>query len=67
MARREPRDPTALQVHSTFEPHRGTPDSVAHAYECVVPMPHRTVAGSPPSRRSEEEEHTQPIRERKIS
>ena len=66
MARREPRQPTALKVHVTFEPSRGTPDGVAHAYECVVPMPHRPVAGSPPPKVSEEE-HTQHLRERKVS
>ena len=66
MARREPRHPTALKVHVTFEPHRGTPDCVAHAYECVVPMPRRRIAGSPPPRVLEEE-HTQGLRERKVS
>jgi hypothetical protein len=66
MARREPRQPTALKVHVTFEPSRGTPDCVAHAYECVVPMPHRLVAGSPPPSVSEEE-HTQRLQERKVS
>jgi hypothetical protein len=44
MARRELRQPTALQVRVTFEPHRGTPDCVAHAYEHLVPWPRRTVA-----------------------
>lgn len=67
MARREPRPPTALKVHVTFEPHRGTPDCVAHAYECVVPMRHRPVAGNPSPTVSGEEGHTQRIRERKIS
>jgi hypothetical protein len=67
MARREPRHPTGLKVHVTFEPNRGTPDCVAHAYECVVPMPHRTVAGSPSPHMSEEEGRTQQMRERKVS
>jgi len=43
MARREPRPPTVLHVRVTFEPHRGTPDCVAHAYEHIVPWPRRTV------------------------
>jgi hypothetical protein len=44
MAHREPRQPTALQVRVTFEPHRRTPDCVAHAYEHIVPWPRRMVA-----------------------
>ena len=67
MARREPRHPTGLKVHVTFEPHRGTPDCVAHAYECVVPLHHRLVAGSPAPTRAEEEGYTQRIKERKVS
>ena len=45
MACREPRQLTALQVRVTFEPHRGTPDCVAHAYEHIVPWPRRKVVG----------------------
>ena len=67
MAHREPRHPTVLKVDVTFEPNRGTPDCVAHAYECVVPMRHRPVAGSPSPTISEEEGHTQRIKERKVS
>lgn len=67
MARREPRQLTALKVHVTFEPSRGTPACVAHAYECVVPMLHRTIAGSPPPHVSEEEGGTQQRQERKVS
>jgi hypothetical protein len=66
MARREPRQPTALKVHVTVEPSRGTPDCVAQAYEYVVPLSHRPIAGSPSARPSGEEEK-QPRRERKVS
>ena len=61
MARREPQQPTALQVRVTFEPHRGTPDCVAHAYEQIVPWPRRTVArkASAPQREAEHTQHEQ--------
>ena len=49
MARRESIRPTALKVRVTFEPHRGTSDHVAHAYERVVPGPHRMVARTAPA------------------
>jgi hypothetical protein len=67
MAHRALRHPTALKVHVTFEPNRGTPDGVAHASACVVPMPHRPVAGSPSPIVSEEEGRTQRRRARKVS
>jgi hypothetical protein len=67
MARREPRHPMGLKVHVMFELHRGTPDCVAHAYECVVPRPRPPIAGSPSPTVSQEEGHTQQIRERKVS
>ena len=67
MAHREPLRPTALKVQVMFEPSRGTPDCVAQAYEYVVPLPHRPVAGSPPARRPGREEHTQHSREERAS
>jgi hypothetical protein len=67
MARRERLRPTALTVHSTFEPSRGTPACVARAYECVVPMPRRPVAESPPAHRPTGEGGTQPGGRRKAS
>ena len=66
MARREPRHPTALQVRVTFEPHRGTPDCVAHAYEQIVPWPRRTVAHKAAAALGEAE-HTQPVGRRNAS
>jgi hypothetical protein len=59
MARREPRQHTALKVRVTFEPHHGTPECVAHAYERIVPGPCRTVARNAPATQREAE-HTQP-------
>ena len=61
MARREPRPPTALQVRVTFEPHRGTADCVAHAYEPIVPWPHRTVVrqAAAPQREAEHMQQAQ--------
>ena len=67
MARRERLRPTALTVHITFEPSRGTPDCVAQAYECVVPMPRRPVSESPPARRPKGERGMQPGGRRKAS
>lgn len=58
MARREPRQPTALHVRVTFEPHHGTPECVAHAYEHIVPEPRRTVVRNAPAT-PREAEHTQ--------
>jgi len=55
MAHREPRHPTALQVRVTFEPHHGTPECVAHAYEHIVPWPRRTVAHNAPATQGEAE------------
>src|SRR2546428_3048453 len=67
MARRERLRPTALTVHITFEPSRGTPDCVARADECVGPMPRRPVAESPPTRRPQDEGGLQPGGRRKVS
>ena len=49
MARRAPRQHTALKVRITFEPHHGPPECVAHAYEHSVPGPRRTVARHAPA------------------
>jgi hypothetical protein len=66
MARRESIRPTALKVRVTFEPHRGTPDCVAHAYERIVPCPRRTVARNVPAAQREAG-HTQPVGRRNAS
>jgi len=66
MARRESLRPTVLKVRVTFEPHRGTADCVAHAYERVVPGPRRTVARNAPAAQLEAG-HTQPVGKRNAS
>jgi hypothetical protein len=66
MARRELRQPTVLKVRVTFEPHRGTPECVAHAYEHIVPWPCRTVVRNMPAAQGEAE-HTQPVGRRNAS
>ena len=67
MARRESLRPTVLKVRVTFEPHRGTPDCVARAYECVVPMPRRPILESPPAQPPTGAGATQPGGRRKAS
>jgi len=66
MVRRESTRSTALQVRGTFEPHRGTPDCVAHAYERIVPVPRRTVAHNAPAAQREAG-HTQRVRRRHVA
>jgi hypothetical protein len=66
MARRESIRPTALKVRVTVEPHRGTSDHVAHAYERVVPCLRRTVARNAPAAQLEAG-HTQPVGKRNAS
>lgn len=66
MARREPRQPTALKVRVTFEPHHGTPECVARAYEHIVPGPRRTVIHNAPAAQREAG-HTQPVGRRNAS
>jgi hypothetical protein len=53
MARREFTRSTALKVRVTFEPHPGTPECVAHAYERLVPGPRRTIARNAPATQRE--------------
>jgi hypothetical protein len=67
MAHREPLRPIALKVQIMFEPSRGTPDCVAQAYEHVVPLPHRTIAGSPLARLPGGEDPRQHGREERAS
>ena len=67
MAHREQLRPTALTVYITFEPSRGTPDSVAQAYECVVSLTRRTVSESPPASWPKGEGGMQPEGRRKAS
>jgi len=67
MASRARRRPTALTVHSTFEPSRGPPDCVARAYEWVVPMPRRPILESPPAQQPMGAGATQPGGRRKAS
>ena len=66
MARRESIRPTVLKVRVTFEPHRGTADCVAHAYERIVPRPRRTVARNAPAAPLEAG-HTQAVGKRHAS
>lgn len=66
MVRRESTRSTALQVRVTFEPHRGTPDCVAHAYERIVPVSRRTVAHNVPAAQREAG-HTQHVGRRNVS
>jgi hypothetical protein len=66
MVRRESTHSTALKVRVAFEPHHGTPDCVAHAYERIVPVPRRTVAPNAPAA-LREAGHTQRVGRRKLT
>ena len=66
MARRESTRSTALIVRVTFEPHRETPECVAHADERIVPCPRRTVTRNAPAAQREAG-HPQPVGRRKVS
>ena len=66
MARREPRQLPALKVRVTFEPHHGTSEWVAHAYEHLVPGMRRTVVHNAPAT-PREAGQTQPVGKRNAS